>query len=120
MILVTGGLGFVGAHTTRALLDLGADCVVGRYRADRRPPMLAGDLGTRVRVEPLDCADPDALGAIGARYPITGIVHLAAAPLGHPAGLRNTVLAALNVARAAAEWSVTRATFASTIGVYGG
>lgn len=28
MILITGGLGFIGSHTTRALLDLGESCVL--------------------------------------------------------------------------------------------
>ena len=123
MILVTGGLGFIGAHTTRALLDLGEDCVVGRYQVDRRPPFLVAEIGSRVAVEPLDCTDLDALRTIGKRHPITGIVHLAgvrpgSAPVADE--LQGNVVAALNVLRVAAEWGVTRVTLASTIGVYAG
>ena len=33
MILITGGLGFIGSHTTRALLDLGESCVLVQRRA---------------------------------------------------------------------------------------
>ncbi|HEX6467521.1 MAG TPA: NAD-dependent epimerase/dehydratase family protein [Streptosporangiaceae bacterium] len=32
MILLTGGLGFIGSHAARALLDLGEDVVVTRHR----------------------------------------------------------------------------------------
>jgi UDP-glucose 4-epimerase len=123
MILVTGGLGFIGAHTTRALLDLGEDCVVGRFQVDRRPPFLNDDVGTRLFVEPLDCTDLDALRTIGKRYPVTGIVHLAGVrPGSMPVvdELQSNVTAMLNVLRVAAEWSVPRVTLASTIGVYGG
>jgi UDP-glucose 4-epimerase len=36
MILVTGGLGFIGLHTTRALLAAGETCVL----VQRREPVL--------------------------------------------------------------------------------
>ena len=35
MILVTGGLGMIGAHTARALVDLGHNVVV----TTRQPPL---------------------------------------------------------------------------------
>ncbi|WTF33264.1 NAD-dependent epimerase/dehydratase family protein [Streptomyces sp. NBC_01602] len=51
MILVTGGLGFIGSHTVRALLDLGEDCVVVQRHARELPAVLAGE---RVEVEQAD------------------------------------------------------------------
>jgi len=36
MILITGGLGFIGAHTARALLDLGESCLLTQHRARTR------------------------------------------------------------------------------------
>jgi UDP-glucose 4-epimerase len=120
MILITGGLGFIGAHTTRALLELGEECVVGRFRSDRNASFLP-DGGWFA--EPLDCTDLDALRAIGKKYPVTGIVHLAGVRLGSmPVAdeLEGNLAAVLNVLRVAAEWGVPRVTLASSIGVYGG
>jgi UDP-glucose 4-epimerase len=117
MILVTGGLGFIGSHTARALLDLGQECVLTRHRSAAVPEFLAG-----TPTEPLDCADPAAFRAIAARYPISGIVHLAASPAvsGDPvASLRAAATATLNVLAVAGETGV-RVTLASTIGVYAG
>lgn len=37
MILVTGGLGMIGAHTARALTDLGQDVVVTAHRRADHP-----------------------------------------------------------------------------------
>ena len=74
MILVTGGLGSIGAHTAQALLDLGQSVVVTAHRSSEPPEFLAG----RVVVEPLDTGDAAAFLGIGRRYEITGIVHLAA------------------------------------------
>ena len=64
MILVTGGLGMIGAHTARALVDLGHEVVVTTYRQTDVPSFLAG----RVTVESLDVTDRDAFLALGKRY----------------------------------------------------
>ena len=73
MILVTGGLGMIGAHTARALVDLGHEVVVTAHRRTEVPSFLAG----RVTVEPLDVTDRDAFLALAGRHDISDIVHLA-------------------------------------------
>jgi UDP-glucose 4-epimerase len=120
MILVTGGLGFIGTHVARALLDLGESCVVTRHRSARREEFLSG--ASRLFVEPLDIADPSAFARIGTRHPITGVVHLAGAGIGTGAldALSLNTQGLVNVLRAAEDWGVSRVGVASTIGVYGG
>src|ERR1700740_118489 len=119
MILVTGGSGFIGSHTVRALHGLGEPSVVMQRRSGQVPPHLA-DLP--VVAEQADVANLDSLRAIGERHEITGIVHLAGypAPRGTAGGIEATqglLDGLLNIARAAAEWGVRRA---STLGLYGG
>jgi nucleoside-diphosphate-sugar epimerase len=80
MILITGGLGSIGSHTARALLDLGESIVLTAHRSTELPEFLAGEPAGRVVVEPLDTADEASFVEIGKRHEITGIVHLAAAP----------------------------------------
>jgi UDP-glucose 4-epimerase len=52
MILITGGLGSIGSHTARALLDLGESVVLTAHRSTQLPDHLADELGGRVVVEP--------------------------------------------------------------------
>ena len=73
MILVTGGLGMIGAQTARALADLGRDVIVTAHTAPLRPSFLDG----QVIVERVDVTDPDAFLALGERHEISDIVHLA-------------------------------------------
>jgi UDP-glucose 4-epimerase len=122
MILVIGGLGFIGTHVTRALLDLGENCVVTRHRSAARESFLADEIDRRVFVERADVNDPGSLAELGGRHRITGIVHLAGAGLGEPAldALSLSVQGLVNVLRAAEAWGVSRVGVASTIGVYGG
>ena len=123
MILVTGGLGFIGPHTARALLDLGEDVVVTRFRTSRVPDFLAGEQGERLHIERADVADADALAAIGRKYPIDGIAHLATPRLSEPElsrDVQTNVNGLLNIVRAAADWGVKRLSLASSISVYAG
>ncbi|MGH3365636.1 MAG: NAD-dependent epimerase/dehydratase family protein, partial [Nocardioidaceae bacterium] len=122
MILITGGLGSIGSHTARALLDLGELVVLTAHRSTQLPEYLA-DAGGRVVVEPLDTTDEAAFLDIGKRHEITGILHLAAArhDLPDPVEyLRADTVGLLNALKAATEWGVRRFSVASTIGVYAG
>src|ERR1700722_11436896 len=106
MILVTGGSGFIGSHTVRALHGGGEPSVVMQRRSGQVPPHLA-DLP--VVAEQADVADLDSLRAIGERHEITGIVHLAGypAPRGTTGGIEATQ-------------GLRGVSLASTLGVYGG
>ena len=116
MILVTGGLGMIGAHTARALVDLGHEVVVTAHRRTEVPSFLAG----RVAVESLDVTDRDAFLALGDRYDISDIVHLAGSiPDEDPvAFFRTDMTGLLNALDAARTWGVRRFAVASSIGVY--
>jgi UDP-glucose 4-epimerase len=119
MILVTGGLGFIGAHTVRALASLGQRCLA----ATRSPvpgPAPFADLGDMVTVVQADAADRSSLRRAGDGRRVSGIVHLAAPAPGPPGGraafVRASVDALLNLLDAAAAWGVPRVSLASSLG----
>jgi UDP-glucose 4-epimerase len=126
MILITGGLGFIGSHTARALLDHGESCVLVQRRMAALPSAWADDVGERAVIEQVDITDREKFLEIGRRHRITGIVHLAGSMPWPPGSgdpvdsARSAVDSLLNVVQAAREWDVTRVSVASTIGVYGG
>lgn len=123
MILVTGGLGFIGAHTVRALASLGRPCLAATRRPAPDPAPFA-DLGDTVTVVRADAADPSSLRRAGDGHRVSGIVHLAAPVPGPPgeqaAFVRTSVTALLNLLDAAAAWGVPRVSLASSVGVYQG
>ena len=121
MILVTGGLGMIGAHTARALVDLGHQVVVTTHRRADVPPFLAG----RVSVEALDVTDRDAFLALGDHYDIGDVVHLAGsipdADTGGPVRFfRTDTTGLLNALDAARTWGIRRFAVASSLAVYAG
>ena len=119
MILITGGLGFIGSHTARALLDLGETCVLAQRREPGPNPVLDEEIGKRVVIEQVDVADLAALLDLGSRHHITGIIHLAGAYFGDPiSDARADVIGLLNIIEAAKAWDVRRVGIASSIGVY--
>ena len=123
MVLVTGGLGFIGPHVARALLDVGESCVLTRRNTSHLPGFISEELGERVFVEQLDLTDREALLDLGRRHAITGIVHLAAGRFDGVDPLEYVRLSSqtlFNVLDAARRWEVRRVGLASTIGVYAG
>jgi nucleoside-diphosphate-sugar epimerase len=116
MILVTGGLGMIGAHTARALVDLGHEVVVTAHRRAEAPSFLAG----RVTVERLDVTDRDAFLALAGRHHISGVVHLAGSIPGEDPVrfFRTETTGLLNALDAARTWGVRRFAVASSLGVY--
>ncbi len=128
MQLITGGLGFVGANTARALLNLDVDCVLTQHRKFRVPEFLKDQIGKRAFIEPVDTQDLDSLRALGQKHKITGIIHLVTG--GVPAGranaldlsedIHNTVTSIANVIQVAHEWGVKRVTLTSAPVIYNG
>lgn len=122
MILITGGLGFIGSHTVQALLDAGERCVLVQRSHAQVPD---GRFSAPVAVEQADATDPQALHDVGRRHQITGIVHLAGSmpwpPTSAPPvqAARQSLSSLFNVLQAAQDWGVRRVALASTIGVYG-
>lgn len=118
MILVTGGLGMIGAHTARALVDLGREVVVTTHRRTEVPSFLAGN----VTVEALDVTDRDAFLALGDRYDISDVVHLAGSIADEDPVqfFRTDLTGLLNALDAARTWGVRRFAVASSLGVYTG
>jgi nucleoside-diphosphate-sugar epimerase len=118
MILVSGGLGMIGAHTARALVDAGHDVVVTAHRRAGVPSFLEN----RVTVERLDVTDRNAFLALGARHAFSDVVHLAGSIPGDDpvAFFRADTTGLLNALDAARAWGVRRFAVASSLGVYMG
>lgn len=80
-ILVTGGAGFIGSHTSLELLTHGYDVVVVDEHSNSSPAALdrvreiAGRSLTSYQV---DLRDRSALSAIFAAHPIEAVIHFAA------------------------------------------
>ena len=115
-ILVTGGGGFVGAPSVRALLDEGV-----------RVRVL--DVAPSPRLEGLDCevqlADIADAGAIGSACDgMDAVLHLAVLPLNmanteHEAAFQTNVRGSFNVFRMAGEAGVKRVVYSSASSAYG-
>lgn len=116
MILVTGGLGMIGAQTARALADLGRDVLVTAHSRTTVPSFLEG----RVVVQRVDVTDLGAVLALGERYDIGDVVHLAGSvPNADPvAFFRTDAAGLLTLLEAARAWRVRRFAVAGSLGSY--
>ncbi len=123
MILITGGLGFIGLHAARSVIDQGEQVVLSQYRVAREPDFIKSELGKNAFVEQLDVTDTDRLMEIGKKYSITAIAHLAVPALNvlSPAeDFRVNTTGLLNILEAARTWEVKRLGLASSNTVYSG
>lgn len=128
-ILVTGGLGFIGSHTTVELLQAGYQVVVIDNLSNSRIEVLDGIekiTGIRPFYENVDLRDYQATEAVFEKYPnISGIIHFAASkavgesvekPLLY---YRNNVVSLLNLLELMPKHNVKGIIFSSSCTVYG-
>jgi UDP-glucose 4-epimerase len=120
MILISGGLGFIGSHTARALLDLGQSCVLTQHENAHVPDFVDQEVGRRIVIEQVDWTETASVLQLGKRHEITSIIHLAAPALttDRIGDVDTTTRALLNALRAGREWGVARVVIASSIGLY--
>ena len=82
MILVTGGLGFIGSHTVVSLIEKGHEVLIVDDLSNSTIEVLNGietASGTRPKFEELNLQNSDGLAQIFQTHEITGIIHFAAA-----------------------------------------
>ena len=82
MILVIAGMGFIGVHVVKSLLDAGEDLVVTYNHSWRVPEFWQDEVGKRVTVEKLDVTNPHEATALATKHKVDGIVYLAAPGFG--------------------------------------
>lgn len=75
--IITGGLGFIGAHTVRAFAEAGERVVATSYESGRVPSFLQPHIGAGVTLERCDVSEPGAIEALARKHGADGVVHLA-------------------------------------------
>jgi len=82
LILVTGGTGYIGSHTTVELIEAGYDVVIVDNLSNSDAKVLDGIekiTGVRPNLEILDCTDYEAMKVVFAKYKnIKAAIHFAA------------------------------------------
>ena len=128
-ILVTGGTGFIGSHTTVELIQAGYDVVIVDNLSNSSADVVDGIekiTGTRPAFEKVDCLDFPAMENVFKKYTdISGIIHFAASkavgesvqkPLLY---YRNNLNSLINLLRLMPVYHVKGIIFSSSCTVYG-
>jgi UDP-glucose 4-epimerase len=128
-ILVTGGTGYIGSHTTVELMQQGYDVVIVDNLSNSNVDVLDGIeaiLGTRPPFEQVDCNDAIAMADVFTRYPdIVGVIHFAASkavgesveqPLMY---YRNNLMSLVTLLEQMKAHNVHNIVFSSSCTVYG-
>jgi UDP-glucuronate 4-epimerase len=132
-VLVTGAAGFIGAATSRALLERGDDVVGIDSLNDYYDPKLKQarlknlqqQFGNRFRFEKVDFADAEALKSVTDAIDIDGIVHLGAQAgvrysIENPqAYVRSNLVGHCNMLELARHRQARHMVYASSSSVYG-
>ncbi|MDD7318844.1 MAG: UDP-glucose 4-epimerase GalE [Prevotella sp.] len=128
-ILVTGGTGFIGSHTTVELIESGYKVVIVDNLSNSNEDVISGIekiTGVRPAFEKVDCCDIAALERVFCKYPdIKGIIHFAASkavgesvekPLMY---YRNNINSLINLLELMPKYDVAGIIFSSSCTVYG-
>ena len=128
-ILVTGGTGFIGSHTSVELIQAGYDVVIVDNLSNSKVEVLDGIeqiTGVRPAFEQVDLRDAEATENVFKKYPsISGIIHFAASkavgesvekPLLY---YRNNIVSLVNLLECMPKYDLKGIIFSSSCTVYG-
>lgn len=128
-IIVTGGTGYIGSHTTVELIEAGYDVVAIDNLSNSTADVLDGIAritGRRPTFYEADCNDREAMDRLFAQHaPVSGIIHFAASkavgesvhkPLLY---YRNNIVSLLNLLELMPRHDVEGIVFSSSCTVYG-
>ena len=129
IILVTGGTGFIGSHTTVELIENGYDVVIVDNLSNSNENVIDGIekiTGVRSSFEKVDCCDYQAMENVFKKYKgIKGIIHFAASKaVGESVKIplkyyRNNINSLLNILELMPKYDVKGIIFSSSCTVYG-
>src|SRR5213593_1465735 len=80
MILIIGGMGFIGLNTALRFLEAGKPIVISQHTSRRVPDVLKTEIGTRVHVAQMDVTNPYEVFEVVRRHQVESIVNLMAPP----------------------------------------
>jgi len=127
-LLITGGAGYIGSHTSVALMDRGHSIIIVDNFANSRRDVLdriRQITGKNFKFYEIDVTDETALEKIFEAHQIDGVIHFAGfkavgdsvqKPLDY---YRNNVLSTIVLARCCLKYGVKRFVFSSSATVYG-
>lgn len=127
-VLVSGGAGFIGTHTTVALVEAGYDVVMIDNFSNSGPSAVEGVekiLGRKVTFEEVDTCDEKALRGVFERHQFDTVIHFAAYkavgesvadPLKY---YRNNLVSYMNILELMKEFKRPNVLFSSSATVYG-
>jgi UDP-glucose 4-epimerase len=123
MILIVGGMGFIGLNTALRFLEVGKRVVLSQHSARRIPDVLKAEVGTRAMVAQMDVTNPYEVFEVVRRHQVESIVNLMAPParsLSTQSDYHLYTAGLQNVLEAARTFGLRRVSLGSSVGVYGG
>ena len=127
-VLVTGGAGYIGSHTTVELIGAGYDVVIVDNLSNSEFGAVEGVrkiTGVEVPFEQVDCTDKEAMARIFDKYKFNSIIHFAASkavgesvdkPLLY---YRNNLQSLITILELMRDKGVRNIVFSSSCTVYG-
>ena len=123
MILIIGGMGFIGLHTALRLVEVGKQVVITQHSSHRVPDVLQGEMGTRVFTARMDVTNPYEVFEVIRRHQVESIINLMAPParsVSTQADYHLYTAGLQNVLEAARTFGLRRVSLGSSVAVYGG
>jgi UDP-glucose 4-epimerase len=119
MILIVGGMGFIGLNTARRFVEVGEKVVISQHSAHRLPDELNGKVATAR----MDVTNPYEVFEVVRRHGVDSIVNLMAPParsVSTQADYHLYTAGLQNVMEAARTFGLRRVSLGSSVAVYGG